>query len=122
MMVHLSDLQAQVFVNLADLVIAKALSYGGPLTSKPNGEVSAVETLTRDGFTEIAQAWDPLITELGYVLDLHSVFVHSRPQVRWTRTDGSSGRCELADRLVLIDHKCPGIKKNGVPFLFKINC
>lgn len=108
MMVPLSDLQSQAFAKIADLVIAKVLAYGGTQTGKPTGEVSAVETLIRDGFLEIAEAWDPLITDMGYAVDLHAVFVHSSPQVRWTRSDGSRGRCELADLLVVVDHKSLG--------------
>lgn len=111
MMVPLSNLQAQAFAKLADLVTAKVLAYGGTQTGKPTGEVSAVETLTRDGFSEIAEAWDPLIADMGYAVDLHAVFVHSRPQVRWTRLDGSRGRCELADLLLVVDHKGPGTQK-----------
>lgn len=107
-MVPLLDPYAHALVTLADLVVEKVLAYGGSLTPRPTGEVSAVETLTRDGFSEIAKAWDPIISTLHYRVDLHAVFVHSRPQVRWTRSDRSNRRCELADLLVVIDHRGAG--------------
>ena len=96
MMIPLSDLQAQAFAKQADVLTAKVLAYGGTQTGKPTGEVSAVETLTRDGFSEIAEAWDPPVADIGDAVELHAVFVHSRPQVRWTHSDGSHGRCEMA--------------------------
>ena len=111
-MVPISEHHGKVLITLADLVAAKVLAHGGAQTRKPFDEVSAVETLTRDGFVEIAQAWDPVMAALGYRVDLHVVFVHSRPQVRWTRVDGSSGRCELADLLVVVDHKGPGRQRD----------
>jgi hypothetical protein len=107
-MVPLADPHAQTLATLADLVVEKALAFGGSQTDRPTGEVSAVETLTRDGFSEIAKAWDPVLSMLNYQVDLHAVFVHSRPQVRWPRSNGTNGRCELADLLVVIDHKGPG--------------
>jgi hypothetical protein len=111
-MVPLSDRHAQVLATLADLVVKDALAHGGLQTRRPTGEVSAVETLTRDGFSEIAKAWDPLVSTLGYRVDLHAVFVHSRPQVHWTRSDGTIGRCELADLLLVIDHKGAGSQQD----------
>lgn len=108
MMVPLNDQQGTTLATLADLIAQKVLAFGGSQTPKPFDEPSAVETLTRDGFSEIAQAWDPFFTNLGYRVDLHAVFVHSRPQVRWTRRDGSTGRCELADLLIVVDHKGAG--------------
>lgn len=112
MMVPLSDNESKVLANIADLIIERVLAHGGAQTRKPTGEVRAVETLTRDGFAGIARAWDPLLASRGYAIDLRAVFVHSRPQVRWSRVDGSSGRCELADLLVVIDHKGPGIDRD----------
>jgi hypothetical protein len=111
-MLSLPDRHAQTLATLADLVVEKVLAYGGAQTPRPTGEVSAVETLTRDGFTEIAKVWDPVISALNYRLDLHAVFVHSRPQVRWTRSNGTAGRCELADLLVVVDHKGQGYQKD----------
>ncbi len=110
-MLPLSDPQAQTLATLADLVVEKALAYGGLQTRRPTGEVSAVETLTRDGFSEIAKVWDPIVSMLHYHIDLHAVFVHSRPQVSWTRSDGTNGRCELADLLVVVDHNGPGCQQ-----------
>ena len=100
--------QARNLATLADLVIERVLAYGGSQTPRPRDEVSAVETLTRDGFSEIAKAWNPVMSMLQYRIDLHAVFVHSRPQVNWVRPDQTVGRCELADLLVVIDHKGPG--------------
>jgi hypothetical protein len=104
-------ISAQTLAILADLVVEKVLAYGGMQTPRPTGEVSAVETLTRDGFAAIAKAWGPVVSTLSYRLDLHAVFVHSRPQVRWTRSDGTAGRCELADLLVIVDHKGQGYQE-----------
>ena len=61
-MIPLASTHSQALSTLADLVVEKVLAYGGSQTSRPTGEVSAVETLTRDGFSEIAKAWDPIIS------------------------------------------------------------
>ena len=49
----------------ADAAIIKVLTHGGARTSKPSGEVSAVRTLTLDGFDEIASAWSPILKAHG---------------------------------------------------------
>ncbi|HHA2863663.1 hypothetical protein [Stenotrophomonas maltophilia] len=95
----------------AEPVIAKVLAHGGARTGKPRGEVSAVRTMTLDGFDEIATAWSPIIKAHGYRIDLRSVFCHSSPQVKFEPIPhpnfllGKSPRqCELADLLIVIDH------------------
>lgn len=92
-------------------VIAKVLSRGGVRTIKPSGEVSAVRTMTLDGFDEIALAWDPILRTHGYRIHLNSVFCHSRPQVTFAAIPHPNypngkkpRRCELADLLIVMDH------------------
>lgn len=98
----------------ADTVISKALSNGGARTSKPTGEVSAVRTLTLDGFDAIATAWSPLLNSHGYRINLRAVFCHSRPHVTFQQVPHpkylkppAQRRCELADLLIVIDHIDP---------------
>lgn len=118
-MLQLDPPVASALAVVADLVTEKVLTHGGIETKIPVGEVSAVETMTRDGFAEIAVAWHPIVAAMNYRLDLHAIFVHSRPQVRWDRADGSSGRCELADLLVVVDHKGPGSAKDRTAVLIQ---
>lgn len=95
----------------ADPVIAKVLARGGTRTGKPSGEVSAVRTITLDGFDEIAAAWSPILNTSGYRIDLRAVFCHSRPHVTFAPVPHPNypggktpRRCELADLLIVIDH------------------
>ncbi|TCQ07679.1 hypothetical protein C8J34_104140 [Rhizobium sp. PP-F2F-G36] len=95
----------------ADPVIANVLAYGGARTGKPSGEVSAVRTITLDGFDEIAAAWSPILRSFGYRIDLRAVFCHSRPHVTFAPVPHPNHpggktprRCELADLLIVIDH------------------
>lgn len=95
----------------AEPVIAKVLAQGGARSGKPSGEVSAVRTMTLDGFDEIAAAWSPIVKAHGYCIDLRAVFCHSSPQVTFKPVphpnypSGNDPRqCELADLLIVIDH------------------
>lgn len=101
----------QVLSNAADPVIAKVLAHGGARTCKPSGEVSAVRTMTLDGFDEIAAAWASILNTNGYRIVLRTVFCHSRPHVTFAPVPhpnypvgGKPRRCELADLLIVIDH------------------
>lgn len=94
--------------------IERVLGGGGARTSRPTGEVGAVRTITLDGMDLVANAWTPILRGLGYKIELNAVFCHSRPQVRFNRVPSphapppslvGSGRCELADLLVVMDHK-----------------
>lgn len=96
----------------ADTAISKVLAHGGIHTPPPRGEVTAVRTMTLDGFNEIATNWSPILKSAGYQIKLVSVFCHSRPQVTFTAVPhpnhpgGSlTRRCELADLLIVIDHE-----------------
>ena len=100
----------------AQTEVESVLASGGPHTSKPIGEVSAVRTMTLDGFDAIANAWSPIMRSYGYRTSLQAVFCHSRPQVTFKRVPSphaplppasGRGRCELADLLVVIDHTDP---------------
>lgn len=98
----------------ADPVITRMLAHGGNHTPKPSGEVTAVRTMTVDGFNEIAKAWSPILKSSGYRIDLRAVFCHSRPHVTFApvpHPNYSGGttprRCELADLLIVIDHVDP---------------
>ncbi|MEG3619763.1 hypothetical protein V5T82_14960 [Magnetovibrio sp. PR-2] len=92
--------------------INKVLTSGGARSSAPKGEVSAVRTMTLDGFDEIAAAWSPTLKAHGYRINLTSVFCHSRPHVSFKRVPSPfapsppppDGRCELADLLIVIDY------------------
>ena len=101
---------AHSLCNAADPIIARVLAHGGAHTGKPRGEVSAVRTMTLDGFDQIATAWSPILRASGYRIDLRAVFCHSRPHVTFTvpRPKYQQGttlrRCELADLLIVIDH------------------
>ncbi len=98
----------------ADPVIAKVLARGGTRTAKPSGEVTAVRTMTLDGFDQIAAAWAPTLKNAGYGIDLKAVFCHSAPQVTFApvpHPNFSGGpkvrQCELADLLIVFDHVDP---------------
>ena len=95
----------------ADPVIALVLARGGTHTGKPRGEVSAVRTMTLDGFDQIAAVWSPILRISGYRIDLRAVFCHSRPHVTFAPVPHPNypggktpRRCELADLLIVIDH------------------
>lgn len=92
-------------------VIATVLTCGGTRTGKPSGEVSAVRTMTLDGFDQITAAWSPILRAHGYRIDLRAVFCHSRPHVTFAPVPHPNypggttpRRCELADLLIVIDH------------------
>mgnify|MGYP001452190396 CR=1 FL=1 len=98
----------------ADLAISKVLANGGKHTCRPSGEVSAVRAITLDGFDEVAVHWSPILSSLGYSIDLKAVFCHSRPHVTFQpvphpKYQGgmTPRRCELADMLIVIDHVDP---------------
>jgi len=98
----------------ADAAIIKVLTHGGGRTSKPSGEVSAVRTLTLDGFDEIAASWSPILNAYGLRISLRAVFCHSRPHVTFPqvphpnyRNPPTVRRCELADLLIVMDHIDP---------------
>jgi hypothetical protein len=92
-------------------IAAHVLLNGGPRTGKPRGEVSAVRTMTLDGFDDIACKWTPILKAAGFRIELVSVFCHSSPQVKFKSKAHpkyagatSSSQCELADLLIVIDH------------------
>lgn len=98
----------------ADVAISKVLAHGGAHSRPPNGEVSAVRTMTLDGFAEIAASWSPILKSAGYRIDLRAVFCHSRPHVTFAPVPHPKHpggkvprRCELADLLIVIDHVDP---------------
>ena len=98
----------------ADAAIESVLTGGGARTPRPTGEVTAVRTMTLDGFDEIATRWSPILKSAGYRIDLRSVFCHSRPHVTFAPvphpklSGGKTPRqCELADLLIVIDHIDP---------------
>lgn len=95
----------------ADTAIQKALALGGSRTKAPYDEVSAVRTMTLDGFDEIAASWSTTLKSIGCRIDLRAVFCHSRPHVTFAAIPhprypgGRKPRvCELADLLIVIDH------------------
>lgn len=103
-----------VLATAADRVIATVLAHGGTHTAKPNGEVTAVRTMTLDGFDGIAAVWSPILYKSGYSVDLRAVFCHSRPHVTFAPVPHPNylggttpRRCELADLLIVIDHIDP---------------
>lgn len=92
-------------------IVDQVLLNGGPRTGKPYGEVSAVRTMTLDGFDGIADKWAPILKAAGFRIELASVFCHSSPQVKFKSSAHpkyakatSPTRCELADLLIVIDH------------------
>ncbi|OHD06269.1 hypothetical protein [Sphingopyxis sp. RIFCSPHIGHO2_12_FULL_65_19] len=91
----------------ADAAVCDVLDRGGARTPRACGEVSAVRALTLDGFDAIAAAWTPLLRPTFHRLELTAIFTHSRPHVRYTpvRYTRGTGRCELADLLIVIDHQ-----------------
>ena len=95
----------------ADIAISKVLVQGGAHTRRPSGEVTAVRTMTIDGFDEIAASWSPILKSAGYRIDLRAVFCHSRPHVTFApvphpKYPGGKvpRRCELADLMIVMDH------------------
>lgn len=102
----------------ADSAILKVLEQGGARTPRPSGEVTAVRTMTLDGFDEIADRWSPILKP-SYRIDLRAVFCHSRPHVTFSpvphpKFPGGTKprRCELADLLIVIDHVDPSRRIN----------
>lgn len=98
----------------ADTAIQKVLAHGGARTKAPYDEVSAVRTMTLDGFDEIAAAWAPTLKFVGCRIDLRAVFCHSKPHVTFAAIPhprypgGRTPRvCELADLLIVVDHVDP---------------
>lgn len=98
----------------ADAAIQKVLAHGGARTKAPYDEVSAVRTMTLDGFDEIAAAWSPTLKYIGCRIELRAVFCHSKPHVTFTAIPhplypgGRTPRaCELADLLIVVDHVDP---------------
>lgn len=98
----------------ADTAIQKVLAHGGSRTRAPHDEVSAVRTMTLDGFDEIAAAWSTTLKSIGCRIDLRAVFCHSKPHVTFAAIPHArypGGRkprvCELADLLIVIDHVDP---------------
>jgi hypothetical protein len=113
-----SSMLAQSLTNslaaAADAAISSVLLKGGARTPRPTGEVTAVRTMTLDGFDEVAARWSPILKSAGYRIDLRAVFCHSRPHVTFApvphpkHVGGKSPRrCELADLLIVIDHIDP---------------
>ena len=91
----------------AERAINKTLEEDGPRAPRPTGEVSAVRKLTLDGFDAIADEWEPLLRRLSLRIELTAIFTHSRPHVTFTpkRYTQGTGRCELADLLIVFDHQ-----------------
>ena len=104
-MLPLTTTQIHQLAAAADVAVNTSLDHGGPRSPRPHGEVSAVRSLTLDGFDAIAHAWEPLLRPLFLRLELTAVFTHSRPQVRFVpnRYTKGTGRCELADLLIVLD-------------------
>ena len=94
-------------VRLADAEIGHVLEHGGHRSRRPWDEVSGVRTIVLDGVDRIADAWSPVLARNNLAVELVAVFCHSRPQVTFSPqvyTQGT-GRCELADLLVVIDQQ-----------------
>ncbi|WP_375458511.1 hypothetical protein [uncultured Enterovirga sp.] len=85
----------------AESVIQRALSRGGRATSKPRGEVGAVASVTLDGTPSVAAAWRKLLPRVD--LSMVGVFCHGSPMVDVSYSNGTTGRCELADLLLVVD-------------------
>ena len=108
MLPHLPGIAEQLAL-AAHAGFQQALASGGPRSGgRPGDEVAAVKAIVLDGFAEAAAEWTRLLGPYGYRLELRPVFVHSRPHVAFTKTDGTPGRCELADLLVVIDFQPSG--------------
>lgn len=99
----------------AETAVRDVLERGGPRTPRPRGEVSAVRALTLDGFDAVAAAWEPLLRPIFHRIELTEIFTHSRPQVCFTpvRYTQGTGRCELADLLIVVDHQDYGGRIDG---------
>lgn len=88
----------------ADQAIGQALLVGSQaMITPPRAEVGFVAAVTLGAIGDIATAWTPLCAGLGFTLELHSVFCHAVPIVRFRDGNGRAKRCELADLLVVID-------------------
>lgn len=77
-----------VLAAVADPVVAKVLTRGGARTGKPSGEVTAVRTMTLDGFDEIAAVWSTTLKALDYHQFTRSFLPFAPP--RYLRTCASS--------------------------------
>jgi hypothetical protein len=97
----------QQLATAAEQAINDTLEKGGPRSPRPRGEVSAVRTLVLDGFDGLADAWEPVLRPASHRVELTAIFTHSRPHVSFSpkRYTKSTGRCELADLLIVIDHQ-----------------
>jgi hypothetical protein len=88
----------------ADREIAAILLNGSRgMRARPRTEVGFVAAMAIDGIGAVARAWEPHLRTLALTFNLSGVFCHGAPQVRF-----ASGRCELADLLVVIDRHDTG--------------
>lgn len=88
----------------SDQAIGQALLVGSQaMITPPRAEVGFVAAVTLGAIGDIATAWKPLCAGLGFRLELHGVFCHAVPIVRFRDGNGHVKRCELADLLVVID-------------------
>ncbi len=94
----------------ADAMIHNALTCGTAGYPAPHpGEVEAAHAVVLAGASQIATAWSPLLAPLKVQVRSWAALIHASPKVTFTDTvTGNPEDRELADVLVVIDHKRAG--------------
>lgn len=117
MLETLTDAEVSRLAHVAERAISTCLTKaaaGGPKLP----EVPAVETVVRLGMRMVARQWRRTgLMPKGTGLALQSIFTHAAPKVRFDRPGGGSGRCELADLLIVVDDPAavtPQQRRRGV--------
>ena len=88
----------------ADALIVNALTFGAPGIAPVVGEVKAAHATVLAGASEVASAWSPILSALGYQVNSKAVLIHSSPEVQFTDVvTGKAKQRELADTLFVID-------------------
>lgn len=91
-------------------MIHNALTYGAVGYPAPlAGEVEAAHAVVLAGASQLATVWSPLLAPLKVQVRSWAALIHASPKVTFTDTvTGNPENRELADVLVVIDHKRAG--------------
>lgn len=92
----------------ANTAISSALTKSAyPFVSAPTTEPGYIAAIIVFGITDVANAWNTILSPLGYSIQMSGVFCHQSPKVEFSGTGTVSGcstgihNCELADLLIV---------------------
>lgn len=80
----------------------QAAQLSSPL---PTDEVDYIFYLMRTGVRELAERWSPILQSVNISLRTTAVFCHLTPKATFVDHSGSNATCELADLLIVHDHR-----------------